>query len=206
MEEDEDSDEEGETFTVSSNDGSLVFQGKFEQGQYSCPVVLTKSFPLHWRLLPNVALKYLTLDVLRLFIVKNRTNMFVIERDNSIVYCKIFERELDNGEAIPAPTPNTLSLSPQPVTPEVNGKHSPQLEERKASSSSKTTPETKRELVLEVHGLDLPPWIEQEFIGMIENRLVSQITLSEIQQFFLRNPSSRPTEAVSGERKRHKRF
>lgn len=184
---------------MSDNDGSLVCANKLVPGQFSCPVVFTKRFPLHWRLSPNAALKYLTADVLRLFIVRNRPQMFVIERDNSIVYCKIFEREVPSEEEEES---REMTLSPQAVSDGNNDGviKSPGPERKTPGSKAASTggaPDVARELVLQVHGICLPPWIEQEFVDLIENRLVSHITLNEVQQFFLRNPNSRPTPAVS---------
>lgn len=192
-EEEAESDEETRMFTVSEKDGSLIATGKFVPGQFACPIVFTRRFPLHWRLQPNVALKYLTADVLRLFIVHNRPQMFVIERDNSIVYCKIYEEDVsaDHDERLP------FTHSPVPTE---SAYQSPVLERKTPTSratGSTLSADTCRELVLEVHGIDLPDWIEQEFVGLVENRLISHITLNEIQQFFLRNPNSKPTMAVS---------
>lgn len=204
---------------------------KFVPGQFSCPIVYTKRFPLHWRLQPSVALKFLTTDVLRLFTVINRPNMFVIERDGSIVYCKIYEESLSGGmdaEGGVGGSPNTVYGSP---THTLSGKKleddaqtlvafstdatatattptpTPKRELSRISSTSPhprtssgprvSSTSDKRELVLEVYGIDLPSWVEKEFVNLIENRLISQITLNEIQQFFVRNATSKPTSAVS---------
>lgn len=186
---------------------------KFTPGQFSCPVVYKKRFPLHWRLQPNVSLKFLTTDVLRLFTVVNRPNMFVIERDNSIVYCKIYEEVVDTGgEGSPgtiygSPT-NTLSgknteddaktLVANDSTPKRELTRISSTSPRpRASSGARPLSNEKRDIVLEVYGIDLPVWVEKEFVNMIENRLISQITLNEIQQFFARNSTSKPTAAVS---------
>ncbi|KAI7869277.1 hypothetical protein BDF14DRAFT_1880142 [Spinellus fusiger] len=52
-----------------------------------------------------------------------------------------------------------------------------------------------RELVLEVHGVELPTWISEELVDMLENRLTTQITLKEVQQFLTRNPTSKLSRA-----------
>jgi hypothetical protein len=204
------SDEKPAFYSTASETNALGIEpnNHFIPGQFSCPLVYTKRFPLHWRLQPNVALKILAGDVLRMFTVINRPNMFVIERDSSIVYCKIFEDVLlDDGLG----SPNTVFNSPvskieedQPMTPSLTD-IAPRRELNRMSSTSPQVrgssgtrnSNDKRELVLEVYGIDLPSWIEKEFVNLIENRLISQITLNEIQQFFVRNPTSKPTHAVS---------
>ncbi|KAI9245564.1 hypothetical protein BDA99DRAFT_490295 [Phascolomyces articulosus] len=206
---DEESEEEDNIYTGSENDGSLAATDRFIPGQFACPVIYTKHFPLHWRLQPNVALKYLTADVLRLFVVRNRPNMYVIERGGSIVYCKIFEQEQGGsnpggtGDTIMATTPTDATVSHssqtmQPAAIDIDRSVIRSPDERKGKndgSTSLNSSDSARELVLEVHGIDLPPWIEQEFIDLIENRLTTEITLNEIQHFFLRNPGSKPTPA-----------
>jgi hypothetical protein len=188
---------------------------KYQHNQFSCPLVFTKRFPLHWRLQPNVAIKFLTTDVLRLFKVVNRPNMFVIERDGSIVYCKIYEETI-GGET--EGSPRTCYGSPVQTlsgknteddtqtlvafnTPDPGSRReltvtSATSPRPRGTNNSRSSTNEKRELVLEVYGIDLPSWIEKEFVNLIDNRLVSQITLNEIQQYFVRNSTSKPTSAV----------
>jgi hypothetical protein len=140
--------------------------------------------------------------------------MFVIERDNSIVYCKIYEETLDADEE---GSPGTVYGSPThtltgknteddaqtlvatDTTPkrELSRLSSTTSPRPRASSGARPSSNEKRDIVLEVYGLDLPAWVEKEFVNLIENRLISQITLNEIQQFFARNSTSKPTAAVS---------
>ncbi|KAI9319087.1 hypothetical protein BX666DRAFT_1922985 [Dichotomocladium elegans] len=180
-------------------DDDAIRDAGFVPGEFSCSVVYAKRFPLHWRLQPNVALRYLTADVLRIFVVLNRPNMFVIERDNTVVYCKIHEQEIGSNSSLMACNENLTSSPVSSKSP------APPTEDRKGASANRNVPAStpsgsegsscSRELVLEVYGIDLPPWIEHEFVELLENRLVSQITLNEVQQFFLRNPNTRPTIA-----------
>lgn len=226
-ESEEDSNSEG-MIDVFSNNATInnAESPKFFPGQFSCPIVYTKRFPLHWRLQPSVALKFLTTDVLRLFTVINRPNMFVIERDASIVYCKIYEESLgmeteggspntvysspvntlsgkkmdDDAQTLVAfNTTETTAMTPAPTpTPKRElSKISSTSPHPRTSSGPRVSTSDRRELVLEVYGIDLPPWVEKEFVNLIENRLISQITLNEIQQFFVRNSTSKPTSAVS---------
>lgn len=205
----DDSDEEGFNENLPEACNTIC---KFEPNQFACPIVFTKRLPLHWRLQPNVASKYLSTDVLRLFTVINRPGMYVIERDNAIVYCKIYEETIDSE---PEGSPNTVYGSP---TQTLSGKNteddnqtlvafSTSDSKRDLTRISSTSPRPrgtnnsrpssteKRELVIEVYGIELPPWVEREFVNMIENRLISQITLNEIQQYFTRNSTSKPTLA-----------
>ena len=64
---------------------------KFTPGQFSCDIVYTKRFPLHWRLQPNAALNKLMNDTLPPFLVKNKPGMFVISHNNAVVYCFLTE-------------------------------------------------------------------------------------------------------------------
>jgi hypothetical protein len=211
-----DEDESGEDASSVETQDMLdqpIETNKFTPSQFACPVVFKKRFPLHWRLQPNVALKFLAADALRLFTVINRPNMFVIERDNSIVYCKMYEEILDIDEG---GSPSTVYGSP---THTLTGKNTeddaqtlvaidstPKRElsrisstspRARASSGARPSSSEKRDIILEVYGIDLPAWVKKEFVNLIENRLISQITLNEIQQFFARNSTSKPTVAVS---------
>lgn len=187
----------------------------FQPGQFACPLVFTKRFPLHWRLQPNVAIKFLTTDVLRLFTVINKPNMFVIERDGSIVYCKIYEETIGTdtdgspetvyGSPVQTLSGKTNDDDTQTLvacnTPDASSKRdlvitSSSSPRNRSTNNSRSSTNEKRELVLEVYGIDLPAWVEKEFVNLIENRLVSQITLNEIQQYFVRNSTSKPTPAV----------
>lgn len=182
------------------DDDNEIDNATFTPGQFGCPIVYTKRFPLHWRLQPNVAIKYLTADVLRLFVVMNRPQMFVIERESSIVYCKIFEQEVGTWIETEGEPATMMSSSPlatkSPMATPVEGM-TPSMTANRSTSTSTLGGESARELVLQVHGIDLPSWIEQEFVDLLENRLISHITLNEIQQVFLRNPNTKPTPAVS---------
>jgi hypothetical protein len=223
---------------LSTNEVSEMSGKKFRPGQLECPMVFFKQFPLHWRLQPKSALNILANDVLRPFAVKNRANMFVIPRNDSIVYCKLSEVfvTISVPEADLAPEENTRkTTSPfgsafavqaealsspkcsphyklqtnsqqhsQSSSPKESGgsgaqspQHSPRLGGNLSPGYRKTAQRTmeSRELVLEVHGVDTSSWIEDELVDMLDNRLLSQITLKEVQQFLARNPNSRLSPA-----------
>ncbi|KAI8330096.1 hypothetical protein BC941DRAFT_188139 [Chlamydoabsidia padenii] len=48
-------------------------------------------------------------------------------------------------------------------------------------------------LEMSVYGLSCPDWIKCDVVPLIENRLTAEVTLVELQTFFARNPSSKPT-------------
>ncbi|CAO3694793.1 unnamed protein product [Umbelopsis ramanniana] len=211
---------------------------KFKPGQFECPMIFFKQFPLHWRLQSNSALNIIAHDVLGKFAVKNRSNMFVIPGTDGIVYCKLSEvvvtvsvpeAELSADEntrktnspfgppgglqadslASPKSSPHYKlqassqqhSLSSSPRESSGSGaqspQHSPKLGGNLSPGYRKTTQRTmeSRELVLAVHGLDSSSWIEEQLVDMLDNRLQSQITLKEVQQFLTRNPNSRLSPA-----------
>ncbi|KAG0185644.1 KICSTOR complex protein szt2 [Apophysomyces sp. BC1034] len=198
-EDDNNSESDDEEHTFSELDGLSLRASNFTPGQFQCPVVFRRRFPLHWRIQPNASLRYLTADVLRLFIIHNRRHMFVVERDNSIVYCKIYEKNTSNT---PDTETITSTVSPLELVPSEYATGDENAHKDNAispiplhKSPSIPTVSESRELVLEVHGIELPVWVEREFVDLIENRLMSHMTLNEIQQFFLRNPASKPTKA-----------
>ncbi|CAO3698734.1 unnamed protein product [Rhizopus microsporus] len=52
-----------------------------------------------------------------------------------------------------------------------------------------------RELVLEVYGVEADSYIIEGLVEMIESRITSEITLKEVQQFLIRNPTTRLSRA-----------
>lgn len=52
-----------------------------------------------------------------------------------------------------------------------------------------------RELVLEVYGVESDNYIVDGLVEMIDSRITSEITLKEVQQFLIRNPSSKLSRA-----------
>ncbi|KAI9025012.1 hypothetical protein CLU79DRAFT_93554 [Phycomyces nitens] len=224
-----------EILSTSGEETTFTPPKKFQPGQFGCDIVYTKRFPLHWRLQPNAALGILSNEVMRPFSVKNRPNMFVCMRDNSVVYYFLSETTsthyiLDSeshaeyeGSVAPRPgSPYGSSLTQTNSEILLSSSHNriqhPTITQGKSSPpgsissekvSLKTTSPGKqdsnvspsikrgsksyetRELVLEVHGVDLPSWISEELVDLLENRLTSQITLKEVQQFLTRNPTSK---------------
>jgi hypothetical protein len=96
------------------------------------------------------------------------------------------------GTASPHGSPHSERTS-SPTT----GKQQP------ISTTSNLSPSIKkpryiesRELLFEVHGVEFGGWIS-ELVEMLESRLMSQITMKEVQQFLTRNPTSKLSRAVS---------
>ncbi|KAI9488244.1 hypothetical protein BDB00DRAFT_59186 [Zychaea mexicana] len=255
-----------EMLSTSGEETSFTPPKKFQPGQFACDIIFTWRFPLHWRLQPNIALNALSSDVLRHFKVRNRPNIFVCMRDDTVIYCTLRENTVinhcyaessidypsaatDDGQqqqqqSIRATSPHNSLLamgindppmmafshhsrtqSAQPTTAaysqpqhdgsavagtittnnssrrtsprsspggKVHSTNSIQLspEPRKTARTSES-----RELVLEVYGVDLPNWISDELVDLLENRLMSHVTLKEVQQFLLRNPGSKLSRA-----------
>ncbi|KAI8089090.1 uncharacterized protein BX664DRAFT_264158, partial [Halteromyces radiatus] len=159
----------------------------FSPGEFQCPNVYRKVFPLHWRVPSDKALRYLKNDVLRPFTVLNRSDIYVVERAGTIVYCKIYEK-----------------LYTDDLTMDGEGDSGKKKETQDSKNilagTTKTSPimttqvsVTTNELEMIVFGLECPDWITYDFVDLIENRLLSEVTLVELQTFFARNPTSKPT-------------
>lgn len=196
-------------------------ENTFQLGQFACPLLYTKKFPLHWRIPINGAFKSLATETFRMFAIKNKAHMFVIEREDTVVYCKLYEESPGNVNHMVSKlkdirTPSTIAVSSMvPTTPmstsssAVKDGHSSGTPQSRGkvqnsegssteidSSNSKYKVQDNRYLVLDVYGVELPSWIENELVNMVENRLMSHITLREMQQFLLRNPTSKLSPAV----------
>ncbi|KAI9279991.1 hypothetical protein BY458DRAFT_337791 [Sporodiniella umbellata] len=52
-----------------------------------------------------------------------------------------------------------------------------------------------RELILEVYGVEADSYIIEGLVEMIESRITSEITLKEVQQFLIRNPTTKLSRA-----------
>ncbi|EIE85658.1 hypothetical protein RO3G_10368 [Rhizopus delemar RA 99-880] len=80
-------------------------------------------------------------------------------------------------------------------------KNSPSLTDIGTSASSPVTGKKfnrqheGRELVLEVYGVEADSYIIEGLVEMIESRITSEITLKEVQQFLIRNPTTKLSRA-----------
>lgn len=246
-----------EILSTSGEEAAFSPPKKFSPGQFSCEIVFTKRFPLHWRLSPNSAFTKLMTDTLPPFLVKNKPGMFVISHEDAVVYCFLSEvstiihsstlSDIMNQSFL-STTNNTNDTEDayytHPESPygasslvtennEVLGtshsrirhashiynKHSPQgsiasdrqqfspknspsFTEAGISTSSPATGKRHgarqyegRELVLEVYGVESNSYIVDGLVEMIDSRITSEITLKEVQQFLIRNPSSKLSRA-----------
>ncbi|KAL1915964.1 uncharacterized protein VTP21DRAFT_6352 [Calcarisporiella thermophila] len=66
------------------------YSKRFKPGQFACPLVFTKRFPLHWRLKPCEAVNCAA-NFLQPLAVRNRKNLFVHGSGESTVYMRLFE-------------------------------------------------------------------------------------------------------------------
>jgi hypothetical protein len=149
----------------------------FSYGQFACPLMFTKQFPLYWRFRVNQALKYLS-RALQPLAIENRKNMYFYSKnkDDPIFYMKLSETNVDfesgNEE-------NVRSMSPD----------SNQLDRNNSSSGFRknSNRNTEHSLILEVYGVDQPGKdITDEFCAMIEGKL-NLFTLSIMSSTLLRN-------------------
>ncbi|CAG8752773.1 2302_t:CDS:2, partial [Racocetra fulgida] len=198
-----------------NDDGQNNVSKKFKVGQFECPLVYRQTFPLHWRLKPNNAINGIESSVLNSFAVNNRKHMFVYAKESSIVYIKISEvgpdDKIDDASRSTNSSQNINSINAiQSETSSVNAaedfRRSPSS---KSGSSPKTTttlsPGSKkpssqqrisesRELVVEVFGIDPPgKEITEELMDLLETRLMTNITLTAMSTFLVRNPKFNPT-------------
>lgn len=246
-----------EILSTSGEEATFAPPKKFLPGQFSCEIVFTKRFPLHWRLPPNSAFSKLMTDTLPPFLVKNKPGMFVISHEDAVVYCLLNEvstivhsstlsdimnqsflstNNLDIEDAYYMSHPESpygtslinvnenndiLGTSHSRIrhASHIYNKHSPQgsivsdrqqfsprnspsFTEAGISTSSPATGKRHggrqyegRELVLEVYGVESNSYIVEGLVEMIDSRITSEITLKEVQQFLIRNPSSKLSRA-----------
>ncbi|KAI8997741.1 hypothetical protein BDB01DRAFT_902076 [Pilobolus umbonatus] len=239
-----------EILSTSGEEAAFSPPKKFIPGQFSCNIVFTKRFPLHWRLPPNSAFTKLMNDTLPPFLVRNKPGMFVCSHQKSVVYCLLYEMnafqqisaatdhfnsdqifsnsmlsDFGNSEAalsypdspfpissLAADTAFSTSHSRVRYSSHVYNKQSPQgsmISDRHSPRTSPVLTDTihspagkklsklteNRELVLEVYGVEADTWIIDGLVDMIESRITSDITLKEVQQFLVRNPTSKLSRA-----------
>jgi len=149
----------------------------FSYGQFACPLMFKKQFPLYWRFRVNQALKYLS-RALQPLAIENRKNMYFYSKnkDDPIFYMKLSETNVDFESGL---EDNNRSMSPD----------SNQLDRTNSSSGFRksSSRNTEHSLILEVYGVDTPGKdITDEFCAMIEGKL-NLSTLSIMSSTLLRN-------------------
>ncbi|CAI2180701.1 6797_t:CDS:2, partial [Funneliformis geosporum] len=202
-----------DVLSMAPNDGNITVSKKFKPGQFECESVYKQTFPIHWRLRPNQALNGIASSILDPFVVSNRKHMFVIAKNQNIVYLKLSEVEaspvyIDDESLDDSSRPNSSSFA-------LSSELQSNADELRKSPSSKSggSPNTSspnsrkhgtqtrvadsRELVVEVYGLDVPgKEITEELMALLENKLNSSITLTVMSTFLARNPYKvNPTRA-----------
>ena len=165
----EDDDEED-----SSNSNSL-----FKPGQFSCPVVYRKLFPLHWRLKPLHVLRNVMNSLVPLSI-SNRKNMFVFSSKRSVFY--IYLSITEDVDKTNSPEVEKIIIN----TGAKESKESPKLTHSPASRRSSTPQQSipfspiplKADfyLCMECHGVDLPGReITLDFVSLIDSKINSSL-------------------------------
>jgi hypothetical protein len=74
-------------------------------------------------------------------------------------------------------------------------RHSPSLTDSSPITKKSNRQWEKRELLLEVFGVEAYNWVIDGPVDLIESRLTSEITLKEVQQFLVRNPTTKLSQA-----------
>ncbi|CAG8453507.1 6017_t:CDS:10 [Cetraspora pellucida] len=198
-----------------NDDGQHNVSKKFKVGQFECPLVYRQTFPLHWRLKPNNAINGIESSVLNSFAVNNRKHMFVYAKENSIVYIKISEvgpdDKIDDASRSASLSQSVNSIST--IQSETSSVTAAEESRRSPSSKSGSSPKTSitlspgskkpssqqrisesRELVVEVFGIDPPgKEITEELMDLLETKLMTNITLTAMSTFLVRNPKFNPT-------------
>ncbi|CAG8534715.1 5243_t:CDS:10, partial [Dentiscutata heterogama] len=202
------------------DDGQLNVSKKFKVGQFECPLVFKQKFPLHWRLKPNNAIRGIESSVLNSFAVNNRKHMFVYAKENSIVYIKISEVDTSStssdyekiDEASRSASSSQIIHPTSTTQSETSSINAAEESRRSPSNKSGGSPKTStnaspgrkpasqqrvsesRELVVEVFGIDPPgKEITEELMALLENKLMTNITLTAMSTFLVRNPKFNPT-------------
>lgn len=218
---------------VSQEDEALVTGGsrpdcrsletkKFKPGEFACPLVYRRAWPLHWRVKPGQAMKSVAHLVLFPFAVQNRKNFFVVEskddHDDSkkiVVFLRLSEADVQASvEATPGTEDGSTlvvskaeSMSQVPTanqTTEDTGSHSNSPRPSPtASPGSRTVAPTgtrtdTRELVVEVYGVQPPGrQVTGDLFSHLENKFYNSVVLSVVSTFLSRNSTLKLTQAVS---------
>ncbi|KAJ3126701.1 KICSTOR complex protein szt2 [Physocladia obscura] len=172
-----DDEDEGE-----DNSGSL---STFKPNQFACESIFSKSFPIHWRVKPIVALNA-AVSSLTILAITNRTNMFVFEAENSIVYFKLSIQEVESESDMPRASSIEEIANFDTINRESPKQESPSMI-RHRTPPILTNSHKDHFILLEFFGVDTPsPKIMAEFVTMIESKL-TMLTQKEISIHMSRN-------------------
>ncbi|KAI9344328.1 hypothetical protein BDR26DRAFT_213244 [Obelidium mucronatum] len=168
----------------------------FKNNQFSCPLVFSRQFSIHWRVKPSLALNAAVASI-TILAITNRKNMFVFEDGETILYFKLSIKEVE-GEFSPIESSRKSSMddliTPMDALPPIKDATdspkamSPVLTRGKSSNiNTPSTKSTESFLLLEFFGIDAPdPSTTTPFVSMIESKL-SSLTQREIATYMSRN-------------------
>jgi hypothetical protein len=169
---------------------------QFKPGELECPLVGRWSFPIHWRFRPQQALNAFSANFLLSFSVSNRNNTFVYAQGDAVFYMRLHEEfGVTNTESLPSTATTFIEYSPLMDSPasasELDRAYSSPLGKISSARSSSD----QNQLILEVHGINVPgKEITTDFVSMIESKL-SNLTVNVISALLLRNPNLKLTIA-----------
>ncbi|KAJ3070347.1 hypothetical protein HDU98_006628, partial [Podochytrium sp. JEL0797] len=173
----------------------------FAPNMFSCPLVFSRQFSIHWRVKPSLALNA-AVSSITILAITNRKGMFVFEADGIIVYFRLSIKGLEGDSQTVDPSrsgsvdelslsvgslPKADPLSVLNASPKVTSPPSGKLRTPMSAPMShyKASPESF--LLLEFFGVDTPgPSMTAEFVNMVDSKLNS-LTQREIGTYMSRN-------------------
>ncbi|KAI9324421.1 hypothetical protein DFJ73DRAFT_244081 [Zopfochytrium polystomum] len=185
------SSDDDETSGTSSYETPTRVIRQFKPGQFACPVVFERTFPIHWRLKPQQALNTV-LSSFGPLMISNRHNMFVFAVRDSIFYIRL---GYVSSEILHQPfSPDAGSDDLVADSAKINSPSAqrPPISEKVTAGSAKLT---EQALVLQFHGIDLPPAeVTMELVSLVDSKL-SSLTHSVLNALLARTNTVRLTKA-----------
>ena len=160
----------------------------YDIGEFHLPLFIKKTYPLHWRCKPSVAVNLLSGNVFHPFAVSNRNNYFVYAVDRRIFYFHIFASNESHGSLNDIAHDASLN-SPDTLSP------SPQLNMQSPTTASKTAfsrsqSDLSAGIVFELFGTAISQDAVEQISSLIETK-IRGLTLNLIATYLSRNITSR---------------
>jgi hypothetical protein len=178
---------------IEGDDSFVCVEKGWLPGRFSCQLVFKHSFPLHWRLNPQVAISSVV-DSLSMFGVMNRKSTLVFAAAKSIFYMIFSYPDIDpNKSESPGSMSNSGTMENLSDYEDMTASQdysSPNNERQRMSSTpSRVFLGGGNFLVLEVYGVDVPgSEITEEFVSLVESK-INAILLTLIGTLLSRNTS-----------------